>query len=582
MAFNTSSATRNAAKIDNGAREVIDKIKPEFEDPNEYDELVEAWTRLCERSRHETSQDVKYADIEKAAIEALATAPNQQSSDHVGHDISRMLNSFDYPTYLVSSDGRVAASNLCAWKEFSLEVGQPIDQLPFKIDGSEKISQLIVNKAHKKTEDDDSSPLLKRTHADAGQQDATIAITVSFGKYPTALVFVITTKWKPKSVALLRKQYGLTKAEADILISFVDGYSTQDIAKQRKRSHQTVRVQFQSIREKLGARNQTELLRTTLSVSDFARDIGTLTNAIEHPHRRKSENIGEGGRMVEATLMGDFSGDPIVTIAAVSHYTFNAEFEQMLFDANLLLVSICPPGYGKTDPTPKDMSWIDQAGDDMLAVLDQLRIPRCILLIKYTNAAMSYRIARNNPARFSHIVQLSTCGPAAYDKPNAGRSTWISGMLTACMGNSAIAGILLRGYIKSMAAIGAKQFMRLQMSSNPVDRQYALLPQNVIEVQHAIDTATQRGISGAVEEHVLAFGDWTADIEAVEADMTFIHGRENSLFTIESVRSLAALFSDKVNIVEVDNAGFTAAFSHPGKVIESLRSVADAYSNTPD
>lgn len=101
--------------------------------------------------------------------------------------------------------------------------------------------------------------------------------------------------------------------------------------------------------------------------------------------------------MVEATLMGDLTGDPIVTIAAITQYTFNAEFKQMLFDANLLLISICPPGYGKTDPTPKDISWTDQTADDMLAVLDQLHIPKCVLLIKYTNAPMSYRIATLPP-----------------------------------------------------------------------------------------------------------------------------------------------------------------------------------------
>ena len=131
------------------------------------------------------------------------------------------------------------------------------------------------------------------------------------------------------------------------------------------------------------------------------------------------------------------------------------------------------------------------------------------------------------------------------------------------MSNSAIAGILVRGYVKSMVTVGVGQFMRLQMSSNPVDAKYALLPQNITESQHAMDTATRRGISGAVEEHVLAFGDWTADIECVQLEITFIHSGKNKLFTIESVRSLASLFPDKVNLIEVKHAGFTVVLSHP-------------------
>jgi DNA-binding CsgD family transcriptional regulator/pimeloyl-ACP methyl ester carboxylesterase len=573
----TTSASNESKVHDLGTREVVKRIKPEFDNPNEYDELVDAWRDLCDRCQRESNDDLKFAEIEKAAIVALSAAPKEQLAGHVGQDISRMLNSFDYPTFLVTSMGHISACNLCAWKEFNLEVCDSIDQLPFRIDGLEKISELISQEIHKESSAHDSSLLLKRTHPDKGQQHATIAITISFGQIPTALVFVITTQWKPRSVDLLKQQFGLTRAEAEVLISFVDGYSPQDIAKQRNRSQQTVRTQFQSIREKLGVKNQTDLLRTTLSVSDFNRDIGRITSAVEHPHRRKSENVRAGGRVVEATLMGDFAGDPIVSISAVSHYTFNAEFEKMLYEARLLLISVCPPGYGTTDLSTTESSWIDQAGDDMVAVLDQLDISRCVMLITFTNAPMSYRIARMYPSRFSHIVQLNTCGPASFDQASQDRSPWISGIVRACTGNSAIVGILLRGYIKSWAAIGARQFMRLQMSSNPVDARYALLPENIAEAQHALETATWRGIDGALQEHLLVFEDWTTDIDAVQVQMTFIHGRENKLFTIDSIRKLAELFSDKVNLVEIENAGFTAAQSHPEKVIGVLRLVVDSH-----
>lgn len=580
---NTSSVIDRGSKTDTGTREVVEKIKAEFDDPQEYDELVDAWSKLCERSSTALNEDLKFAEIEKAAIVALSENPEEQSIGHVGHNISQMLNSFDYPTFLVTPDGRVSASNLCAWKEFNLEVNDSIDRLPFKVDGSEKISQLISNEALKKSTDQDSALLIKRTHPGDGLQDATIAVSVSFGQTLTALVFVITTKWKPKSVDMLAEKFDLTKAEADILICFVDGYSSHDIAKQRNRSHQTVRTQFQSIREKLGVSNQTELLRTALSVSDFTRDIGNITAAVEHPYRRKSENVRAGGRVVEATLMGDFSGDPIVTISSVSQYTYHAEFEKLLYESNLLLISVCPPGYGKTDPALEKGSWIEQAGDDILAVLEQLSISRCTLLITYTNAPMSYRVARMNPTRFSHIVQLNTCGPAIFDKPSSARSPWISGFVRACiMGNSAIAGILLRGYIRSWVAIGARQFMRLQMSSTPVDAKYALLPANTQESQHALETATWRGISGALQEHLLLFDNWTADIRAAQANVTFIHGVENKVFVIESVRSLAALFPDKINLIEIKNAGFTASMSHPGEVVEILRSVVESCSDTPE
>jgi len=563
--------------MDIGTSKVIAKLKPDYDDPGEYDELVEVWSELCERAQKDVNDELQFADVEKAAIAALSSAPKEQPTGHVGHDISRMLNSFEYPTYLVTSDGYIAGCNLCAWREFNLEVHDSIDQLPFKIDGSEKISQLISKEIRQSDKDPESTLLLKRTHAREGLQDATIAITISYGQAPTALIFVITAKWKPKSLKLLKKQFGLTKAEAAILISFVDGYSSQDIAKQRQRSHQTVRAQFQSIREKMSARNQTELLRTTLSVSNFTREIDEITNAVEHPHRRKSENITLGGRLVEATLMGDFSGDPLVMIAAANLYTFNAEFEKKLYDANLLLISVCPPGYGKTDPAPQGDSRIDVIKDDICSVLDRLCFKKCMLLITYTTAPICYALSRTLPSRFTHIIQINTCGPildtALIDEQ---QPTWASGIIRACINNSTIKNILLKGAIKAWTTLGAKQFMRLQMSTTPLDAKYALLPENTREYEHALKTATQLGLSDVVADFNLAFGDWSDDIEATPLNITIIHGRENKLWTIDNVRLLAATFSDKIKLIEIKKAGFTLAQSHPDRVVEILRSVVNS------
>ena len=558
---------------------VVKKIKRDYDDVTEYNQLVDAWNQLCHQATHSTEDDLQFADVEKAAIAALSSAPKDQAVGHIGHDVSRMINSFDYPAYLVTARGQVAATNLVAWREYQLEAQDSIDRLPFSIEGSDKISAVIDRELeNKESRNQESSLILKRSHAQQSEQEATIAISVSYGETPTALVFVITTKWRPKSVEFLQQQFGLTKTESEILVSFIDGYSSQEIARIRGRSHETVRAQFQSMREKLGARNQTELLRTTLAVSDFTGNISEITSAIEHPYRRKTENVRAGGRVVEATLMGSFSGDPIVMIAGGSLYTFNAEFEQKLFDANLFVISVCPPSYGSTDSTPDGCLWIDQIAEDVCAVLDQLSIHQCVLLIKHTTAAMSYHLANRYSSRFSHIVQISTCGPASYDIPSGDnkRSAWVSGMLTACRNNSAIKKILIRGAVKAMVTIGARQFMRLQMSSNPIDAKYALLPENLTEYEHALEVAVRRGLSGYLQEQELLFEDWTPDIETVPMRITIIHGSDNKLFSIESVRSIVEKFPEKIDLVEIKNAGFTLVQSHPDEVVETLRSIVDA------
>lgn len=560
---------------------VINRIRSDFDSVSEYDGLVDAWEQLCEEASNSTDGELLFADVEKAAISALSADPSRRSGSrekgNIGDDISRMINAFDYPTYLVSSHGIIASANLAAWKEFRLDAGESIDQLPFLIDGSETLARLLTREL--RTEVDDTEPrfLLKRSHAKHGEQDATIAISVSRGKNPTALIFVITTRWKPSSIAMLQQHFGLTRTEAGILIHFIDGYSTQDIARLRQRSHHTIRAQFQSIREKLGARNQTELLRTALSVSDFSNKVDEITYAVEHPHRRKTENITTSGRVVEATLMGDFNGDTVIMIASGSHYTFNAEFEEMLYENGLRVISVCPPGYGKTDRAPEDTPWVKQIGEDIQALLKQLEITQCVLLISHTNAPASYRISRQISAYLTHIVHLSTCGPARYDKGSDARSTWVSGIVKACTANSAIKHILLKGAVKAWVTLGARKFIQLQMSSNPVDKKFATLPENLEEYEHALEVAVSRGPDNLMNEQELVFDDWTDDVKAAPVEITAIHGTENKLFRIECVRELVKNIPGKMDLIEVKKAGFTLTQSHPEKIVSLLRSIVDSH-----
>ena len=49
----TTSASNESKVHDLGTREVVKRIKPEFDNPNDYDELVDAWRDLCDRCQRE-------------------------------------------------------------------------------------------------------------------------------------------------------------------------------------------------------------------------------------------------------------------------------------------------------------------------------------------------------------------------------------------------------------------------------------------------------------------------------------------------------------------------------------------------
>ncbi|MEQ8265810.1 MAG: helix-turn-helix transcriptional regulator [Parvibaculum sp.] len=60
--------------------------------------------------------------------------------------------------------------------------------------------------------------------------------------------------------------FGFTRAEGEIALLFVLGHSIAEIAKQRGCSVNTVRTQFAHIKDKLGKKTQTDVLRELMKV----------------------------------------------------------------------------------------------------------------------------------------------------------------------------------------------------------------------------------------------------------------------------------------------------------------------------
>lgn len=566
---------RGRTALKNDTSPVIEKMATMDDNPLEFDDLVQAWNRLCEQTKGEI--DFQFADIENAAISVLSDQSNDSRAGQIGNEISRMLSGFDYPTYLVTANGRVAALNTSALLEFSrISIGDTVDLLPFKLETAREISTLVSSTLHDEN-NETSDAVLRRAYGEGAERDVTIAVTPSGGEVPTALVFVITPRWKPKSVELLKRQFGLTNTESQVLANFIDGYSTENIATLRKRSHATIRTQLQSILNKTGARSQTELLRIVLSLSDFTKEIDPITDALSHPYRRQAVILREGGRRIEFTLMGDFNGKPIVTVATASFYTLTAEIEKVLHDEGLCIISVCTPGCGQTDPVFDKTHRLQTFCDDIAAVLDLQKIAKCPLLAITHNPPICYYLARHLPDRFSHLVQLNAAVPLKFAAASKTQSPWVNGILRACDSHPTLGKLLLKGGCKAWASIGASNVMRFQLSSNPVDAEFALRTENLAEFEHALKTATANGIASAVEDISLSFGDWSENVEACPIRVTIMHGDQDRLFHYDAVQEFTARFSDKVTLSTYSDAGFCLVYKYPAQSISTLRSVVEKY-----
>lgn len=375
---------------------------------------------------------------------------------------------------------------------------------------------------------------------------------------------------------MLRQQFGLTKAEAEVLINFVDGESTQEIAKKRERSHETIRAQFQSIRSKIGARNQTELLRATLSVSGFVKDIGEIAHAVEHPHRRNAIILRKGGRRVELTMMGDFDGDPALMIANAQNYTFNAEVEKELNNAGICLISVCTPGSGHTDPAPTWPERSEYLFQDVEAVLDQLEIKKCLMFAYNSSCTNAYMVTNNLQGRFYHLAHVAAPPPLKFMRSIMSQSTHLNGILQAGLTHPALKKLLFRTALKAWVTMGTKSYLKMQFSSRKLESKTIFSGENLREYENALAVNTLGGVKAAAEDLGGSLDDWTSEVRKLLVDITVIHGKQDSLFTIDNTRNYANHFPEKIEMIEIENAGFPLLQSHTKTVVRNIREMIDA------
>lgn len=135
--------------------------------------------------------------------------------------------------------------------------------------------------------------------------------------------------------------------------------------------------------------------------------------------------------------------------------------------------------------------------------------------------------------------------------------------------------MLFRGTMKAWATIGAKQFMRLQMSSNPIDSKHVLSVENLREYEHALKTATRGGVSAAADDLALTFEDWAAEVEAIDSAITVVHGVEDKLVTVDIVRRFAEAFPEKIELIEIEDAGMPLLQSHTSEIVRLLKSAVE-------
>ena len=541
-------------------------------DPQSHHDWICSWRKLHEELNKIPDSSSGFAEIEHEAFDSISGVSISHTYAHINCEVRRMLNTFKHPAFLVDSDGRITAQNAMVGATYDMNIGDNISELPVILKLAEPVEDVVkevTNSGFRK-----GKAVFKQGFSEGSSHELTLAITKSMqAGRAVALVFIISSKFSEKAAALVKNQYELTTAECQILISFVEGFSLKEIATTRERSYATVRTQFNSLMTKMGARDQATLLRTTLSLSDFNTEIEKLSTVLAHPFRRPANIMRDGGRMVDVCFCGDPAGTPLLHIPTAATNRFNSTVEEILFRAGIYLITVCPPAHGATDPAPPGDNRRKCYADDIEAVLDMLNINNCPVVVTSAGTYGAFDLAAALPDRISQILLVAATPPGAYWSSHGTGAPWVDAIFRVDEQYPAVRKVVGAANLKALVTVGSKQYHKLQLAGNKNDVETVMRPENVVELEYALESATSFGMSSILEDIRVLFTDYTEKISQSNCNVFILHGEKDPMFPIQAMRSLQADYPGRIKLFEFEDAGFTVLLSHTQEVVNLISSI---------
>ncbi len=523
---------------------------------------------------HTAGREDAMQGFEAAASGDLARALDRATLAHQreGAEVTPSpLRRSTSPTFLIRADGVIIARNEAALDRAPVEEVERSDDLGYEPDEAATLS-LLINRTAMDSAPDQGVRLYPARDADGRR--ATLALLpspVGIDAAPGVLLFIVDPVMRPEAVDLMGRAYGLTGAETEILAAFCDGASLRQIAEDRGRSHATIRTQFQSLAEKTGVGGQAELMRSSQAMSRFADEIGGLTQMTGRPTRKRFDVMRPGGRSVDVLRCGAVDGTPVIFMHGAFAYSFPATAEAAFRDTGLTVYIIGRPGFGKTDPAPKDVGRNQVVADDVAAVLTQIGADKAPFLAHSAGVPETFRAAAAGLApMMERLVIIGAVPPPRYMARHAGASaTMTAALMLAARSNRALLRLLLTGRHRMYLRMGPARFLAKKFANSLADLALAARDDVITEYDSAVAFTIAQGYEAGAAELVASMHDWEDCIASFPAHILALHGAEDPISPLAALEDLASAHSHMA-LEAVADAGHLLIPARPELVAERL------------
>lgn len=570
-------------------------------DPERYDELVEQWHKELTEASDFSAQNLP------------ETGKNSPEADHFqrASTILERVHRSDWkattersepaqvamPEVLLSRSGTILRANFGATALLSARVGEPLTTLDIAPAAQESLLERCRNTSARPNKDKDKarSDLLRIARSGDDRPLVVMLNSTTFENKDALALRCAEIVWPETLAPLLVRAFDLTSAECQIVQSMVAGHNTAAIASSRGTSKETVRTQIRQLLAKTGTHSQLELIRITIGFSMMSQQAearaGKLpaaqapaqppahndqlsTNALQEPHAKSSIHRLLNGTDFELVQYGPDTGQPVLVFhdEVIGDGFVPPLFRQAPGYRWLIAVR---RGFGSTSLQLEDKNAEEnrqteaEVFDEVLSALNS-ELPAAPVLAHGNGIFFATAFAQKYPQRCTSITALVASLPGDSSVENSNRYTaFMKGM-------SRRAPAMLRFAIQAgfamYARVGAQRFLQQVYGESEADNRIINSPECMKDLEHGGRLTLAQGYRGFFYDELALVADWSEQFLATPVPVCIMIGdQDQEARRVRAERLCRA--SNTVELVELENTGFFAAFSATKTITDRLLSL---------
>lgn len=406
---------------------------------------------------------------------------------------------------------------------------------------------------------------------------------------PFVLVATTEILWPPGATQLLRDAFGLTEAEAEIMMALTQHHSLTDIAASRGRSVATVRSQIKAIQAKTEARGQSDLLRIAMSVMDIAPGDGDRIGPAPTPaNTRLSRGAGglpalpfhelerPDGRRFDYLEYGDPKGRAVIYLSSTFGLCrWPVDAEKRARRDGVRIIAPIRAGFGGSTPYPDKERRTDRYAEDVLALMDHLGIGTAQVMVMDADMPYAARLFAVAPERVEAVLGCSTILPLTTPQQYERMGRWHRFILGTARYAPQLLTFVVRVAFAMARQLGKDEFVRLVYGGSAVDVAMTRNAELFAPVDCGSDVVLGQGFDAAAayvqELNVFHRTEWRADLDAMldQIPVTVMIGAQDQSMPAETLAEFH-LDHPRIRFVCVKEAGSFLFFQKWDAVLDEL------------